>query len=61
MTNAVMTNADMRYVNFTHTKLQGFDLGNGQLGDNTSGDIQGTPAALPPGWSVSGGYLTYFG
>lgn len=57
LTNAVLTGADLTGSNLSSVNLAGADLTGATLAGVTSGGIGGTPAALPEGWSIVGGYL----
>jgi len=48
---------NLSYDNFTNANFTGINLTGAILSGLTSGGITGTPAALPTGWGVEGGYL----
>jgi len=48
---------DLSYFNFSGPKLSGADFTGATLNRVTSGDISGTPAALPANWQINRGYL----
>ena len=55
--SANLSSADFTGATFNNTDLGSADLTNAQFSSVVSGGITGTPAALPTGWSVTGGYL----
>ena len=57
-----LTDADLSGANLTNayiifTRLSGTNLTHATLTGNTSFDIEGTPATLPPGWELVNGVL----
>ena len=57
LTNAGVLGTDLAYDILASTDLQGATLAGADLSNITSGGVTGTPAALPTGWGVGGGYL----
>ena len=55
--DANMTGADLFDAILTNANLQGTMLSGANLVGVVSGGITGTPASLPAGWSLVGGYL----
>ncbi len=49
--------SDLSDANLAGADLTGVDLSNANLTNVTSGGIKGTPIALPPKWSLVGGFL----
>lgn len=58
---ADLTGAAMTYSTLSNTNLDTADLTSATLGGVVSGGITGTPTALPPFWTLSGGFLLYSG
>jgi uncharacterized protein YjbI with pentapeptide repeats len=57
LTDANLTGANLTDVNLSGENLTGAQLAGANLQDISSGGIIGTPASLPTGWAVGGGYL----
>ena len=57
LTNANLTSADLEYVSLSGASLQGARLAGADVAHLTSGGVTGTPASLPTGWGIGGGYL----
>lgn len=54
---ATLDGTDLNYTTLTGSNLDGTDLGGSILDHVSSGGIVGTPASLPPGWSLVDGTL----
>jgi uncharacterized protein YjbI with pentapeptide repeats len=48
---------DLEYANFSGADIQGANLAGADMDYVGSGGVTGTPASLPPGWGIAGGYL----
>ena len=57
LTGADLQYADLEGTNLSETTLTGANLTGADLQYIGSGGVSGTPAALPAGWAVGGGYL----
>jgi uncharacterized protein YjbI with pentapeptide repeats len=57
LSNATLANANLTNATLTGANLSGADLTGATLTGVISGGITGTPAALPAGWTLVGGYL----
>ena len=57
LTNTILNSADLTGANLTDTNLTDANLTGADLSGVYSGGITGTPANLPPGWSLDYGYL----
>ena len=57
LTNADLSGADLASAGLAQTTLTGTNLAGANLARLISGSITGTPAALPPDWTLRNGYL----
>ena len=57
LSNMDLSNANFAWDNLAGVNLDGADLSNANLYGVSSGDIIGTPDALPEGWRLVNGYL----
>ena len=57
LTHAGLVGTELSYDNLAVTDLQGATLAGADLANIHSGGVTGTPASLPTGWGVGGGFL----